>query len=184
MLNNSQYWKILGYLTLLGTDYNFLYNICIMYSFVTCFMHSCHLSSTWGFPCGSAGKESTCNVGDPGLISGLGRSSGEGKGSTLVLWPGEFHGLYGPWDCKESDTTEQPSHSSPTYKGQSYCVTRQKEKRMISPKRILLGNEDVYRERKKVTISWNAYDIWPPITGSGDPQNPFGRDHPFLFTWD
>jgi len=32
------------------------------------------------FPCGSAGKESTCNVGDLGSISGLGRSSGEGKG--------------------------------------------------------------------------------------------------------
>ena len=30
-----------------------------------------------GFPGGSAGKESTCNAGDPGLISGLGRSPGE-----------------------------------------------------------------------------------------------------------
>ena len=28
----------------------------------------------------SAGKESTCNVGDLGLIPGLGRSPGEGKG--------------------------------------------------------------------------------------------------------
>ena len=33
-----------------------------------------------GFPCGSAGKESTCNAGDLGLILGLGRSPGEGKG--------------------------------------------------------------------------------------------------------
>ena len=32
------------------------------------------------FPCGLAGKESTCNVGDLGSISGLRRSSGEGKG--------------------------------------------------------------------------------------------------------
>ena len=32
------------------------------------------------FPCGSAGKESTCKVGDLGLIPGLGRSPGEGKG--------------------------------------------------------------------------------------------------------
>ena len=30
------------------------------------------------FPCNSAGKESTCNAGDPGLIPGLGRSAGEG----------------------------------------------------------------------------------------------------------
>ena len=36
-----------------------------------------------GFPCGSAGKESTCNVGDLGLIPGLGRSAGEGKGHPL-----------------------------------------------------------------------------------------------------
>ena len=28
---------------------------------------------------------------------------------TLVLWPGEFHGLYSPYDRKESDTTEQLS---------------------------------------------------------------------------
>ena len=29
-----------------------------------------------GFPGGSAGKESTCNVGDPGSIPGLGRWEG------------------------------------------------------------------------------------------------------------
>ena len=33
-----------------------------------------------GFPCGSVGKESACNAGDPGSIPGLGRSSGEGIG--------------------------------------------------------------------------------------------------------
>ena len=26
-----------------------------------------------------------------------------------VFWPGEFHGLYRPWGCKESDTTERLS---------------------------------------------------------------------------
>ena len=36
-----------------------------------------------GSPCGSAGKESACNVGDLGLIPGLGRSPGEGKGNPL-----------------------------------------------------------------------------------------------------
>ena len=29
-------------------------------------------------PCGSAGKESACNAGDPGSIHGLGRSPGDG----------------------------------------------------------------------------------------------------------
>ena len=36
-----------------------------------------------GFPCGSAGKESACTVGDLGSIPGLGRSSGERKGYPL-----------------------------------------------------------------------------------------------------
>ena len=36
-----------------------------------------------GFPCGSAGKESAHNEGDLGLVPGLGRSPGEGKGSLL-----------------------------------------------------------------------------------------------------
>ena len=90
-----------------------------------------------GFPGNSAGKKKfTCNAEDPGSIPGLGRSSGEGIGYPLqcswaslvaqlvknlpamwetwvrslgweVFWPGEFHGLYSPWGCKESDTTER-----------------------------------------------------------------------------
>ena len=40
-----------------------------------------------GFPANSAGKESTCNAGDPSLIPGSGRSTGEGKGYLLkVSW--------------------------------------------------------------------------------------------------
>ena len=35
------------------------------------------------FPCGSAGKESTCNAGDLGSIPGLGRSPGEGNDNPL-----------------------------------------------------------------------------------------------------
>ena len=38
---------------------------------------------TMGFPVGSDGKESACNAGDPGLIPGSGRSSGEWTGSPL-----------------------------------------------------------------------------------------------------
>ena len=104
-----------------------------------------------GFPGSSAGRESTCNAGDPSSIPGSGRSTGEGIDyphqylwaflvaqrvknlpamwatgfdpwigkipwrrewlPTPVFWPGEFHGQrrlegYGPWGCKEADTTE------------------------------------------------------------------------------
>ena len=43
----------------------------------------CQTSQMKGFPSGSASKESVCNVGDLGLIPGLGRSPGEGKGYPL-----------------------------------------------------------------------------------------------------
>ena len=45
------------------------------------------------FPDGSASKESIYNVGNLGLIPGLGRSPGEGKEGqpTPVFWSGEFH---------------------------------------------------------------------------------------------
>ena len=36
-----------------------------------------------GFPGSSAGRESACNVGDPGSTPGLGRSPGGGKGHPL-----------------------------------------------------------------------------------------------------
>ena len=40
-----------------------------------------------GFPGGSDGKETACNVGDLGLIPGLGRSPGEGNvHSTILAW--------------------------------------------------------------------------------------------------
>ena len=42
-----------------------------------------NLCQTWGFPGGSEGKESACNVGDLDSITGLGRSPGEGNGYPL-----------------------------------------------------------------------------------------------------
>ena len=62
------------------------------------------INTLLGFPYGSAGKESTCNVGDLGSIPGLGRSPGEGKG-----YPLQYSGLESPWGRKESDTTERLS---------------------------------------------------------------------------
>ena len=68
----------------------FIYYACLGIGASTCFLrtfiHSAnieHLLSVWGFPGGSDGKESACNIGDPGLIPGLGRSTGEGHGNPL-----------------------------------------------------------------------------------------------------
>ena len=47
-----------------------------------------------GFPGGSAGKESTYNAGDLGLIPGLERSPGEGND-----YPLQYFGLENSMDC-------------------------------------------------------------------------------------
>ena len=64
-----------------------------------------------GFPCDSAGKESTRNVGDLGSIPGLGRSLGNGKGYPLQYSGLENSMIFSPWGRKESDTTERLSLS-------------------------------------------------------------------------
>ena len=69
------------------------------------------------FPGSSAGKESACNVGDLGLIPGLGRSPGGGHGNPLWYSCLENpHGRrslvgYSPWGHQELDTTEQLSRA-------------------------------------------------------------------------
>ena len=56
--------------------------------------HILYGQSVKGFLFGSAGKESTGNAGDLGLIPGLGRSPGEGKG-----YPLQYSGQENSMDC-------------------------------------------------------------------------------------
>ena len=73
-----------------------------------------------GLPGGSEGKEFAYNAGDAGSVPGSGRSLRKelekemATCSSILAWripwteePGEG---YSPWDCKESDTTEQLTH--------------------------------------------------------------------------
>ena len=61
-----------------------------------------------GFPCGSDGKESACNAGDPRSIPGLrGSWVGRKRQPTLVFlpgqvrgaWPVTVHGVASCWIC-------------------------------------------------------------------------------------
>ena len=61
---------------------------------ILCYKEEVKNSIPLGFPCGSAGKESTCNVGDLGSIPGLGRFPGEGKG-----YPLQYSCLENSMDC-------------------------------------------------------------------------------------
>ena len=58
-----------------------------------------------GLPDSPVGKESACNAGDLGSITGLGRSPGKGKGYPLQYSVLE-NSMDCPWGRKESDTTE------------------------------------------------------------------------------
>ena len=49
---------------------------------------------TYSFPGSSAGKESTCNVGNLGMIPELGKFPGEGKG-----YPLQYSGRENSMDC-------------------------------------------------------------------------------------
>jgi len=83
-----------------------------------------------GFPGGSDGKASACNVGHPGLIPGSGRSP------TRVLLPGKFHGQrslagYSLWGRKESDMTKRLhflfflSYNQPAQELTTICYQRE-----------------------------------------------------------
>ena len=58
-------------------------------------------------PCGSAGKESACNVGDLGSIPGLGRSPREGKD-----YPIQYSGLENYMNCKIHQVTKSRTQLS------------------------------------------------------------------------
>ena len=73
------------------------------------------ISYTVGFPGGSDGKKSACNVGDLGMIPRLGRPPGGGHSNPLQdSCPENPHGRRSLEGCcprghKESDTTERLS---------------------------------------------------------------------------
>ena len=86
-----------------------------MWNFLNSHDFKYHLGYLLGFPGGSDGKESTCNVGDLGLIPGLRRSPGGGHVNPLhyscLENSHEKKSLegYSPWGRKELDTAEQLS---------------------------------------------------------------------------
>ena len=60
-----------------------------------------------GFPGGSAGKESACNVGGLGSIAGLGSSPGEGHGNPLQYSCLENPMDRGVWQAKSMGLQSQ-----------------------------------------------------------------------------
>ena len=79
-------------------------------------MHQSNVPKSPGKPGDSDGKDSACNLGDPGSIPGSGRSLGEGNGNPLQYscldnsmgrgaWCATVHGV------TESDMTNTRNHT-------------------------------------------------------------------------
>ena len=78
-----------------------------------------------GFPCGSAGKEPTCNAGDLGLMPGLGRSPREEKG-----YPLQYSGLENSTDSivhEVANSQTQLSDFHFTYADDTTLITGNEE---------------------------------------------------------
>ena len=73
--------------------YNTIYVYVCVYIYVCVCMCIHYICVYLGFPGGSVDKESACNVGHLGLISGLGRSTGKGNG-----YPLQYSGLKNSMD--------------------------------------------------------------------------------------
>ena len=90
-----------------------LYNVVLVVIFILTYLKA--VISFLGFPAGSVGKESACNVGDLGSIPRLGRSPRGGNGKPLQYSclenPHEQRSLvgYSLQGLKELDTTERLS---------------------------------------------------------------------------
>ena len=87
-----------------------------------------------GFPGGSDGKTSACNVGGPRFDPWVGKIPWTRKWQpTPVLLPGKFHGErnlvgYSPWGHKESDMTEQLQFSlKPGLEPSSHMLTEKRK---------------------------------------------------------
>ena len=67
-----------------------------------------------GFPCGSAGKESTCNSGDLGSIPGEPPEKGKPTYSSILAWriPWTINGNPLQYSCLENPKNEEAWHAT------------------------------------------------------------------------
>ena len=103
-----------------------------------------------GFTCDSAGKEYVCNVEDLGLIPGLGRSPGEGKG-----YPLQYSGLENSMNSmkRQKDRTlkdELPRSVSAQYATGDQWRNNSRKNEEMEPKQNQYPAVDVTGDRSKV----------------------------------
>ena len=120
----------------------------------------------WGFPCGSASQESTCNAGNLGLIPGSGRSPGGGNGNPLQYFYLENLIDWGAWRAIVHRVKKSRTQLSNWAQG-TLCIiftTFLEIESDFEIKRCLL----VQRKKKQVLAAWlcltlcDSMDCSPP----------------------
>ena len=117
----------------------------------------------------SVPKESTCNAGDPGLIPGLGRSPGEGKGYSL-----EYSGLENSMDCMVHGVTKSWTRLSYFYFHWLYNLNTEQNLNM------LLGTSLVAQTVKPLPARRKT---WVQALGQEDPLEKEMAPHSSTLAW-
>ena len=115
------------------------------------------------FPCGSAGKESSCNTRDMGSVPGLGRSPGERKG-----YPLQYSGLENSMDCIGHRVTK-------SWILQYYClenpINGMKRQNSVTPK------DEIPRS---VDAQYATGDEWRNNSRKNEEIEPKQKQHPVV----
>ena len=99
-----------------------------------------------GFPGGSDGKESACNVGDPCSIPGLGRSPGEGNGYPLQ------------YSCLEN-FVDRGAWQAAVHGAAELGTTKQLKRRQWHPTPVLLPGKSHGRRSLVGCIPWGHEEL-------------------------
>ena len=102
-----------------------------------------------GFLCGSAGEESICNAGDLGLIPGLGRSPGGGKGHPL-----QYSGLENSMELHSPRGHKRVRHNWVTFNHHEGLGSGYKYLSLISR----CGNWDTETLSTQLKVTWAVSD--------------------------
>ena len=133
------------------------------------------------FPGGSAGKEFACNVGDLGLIPGLGRSSGGWKG-----YPLKYSGLKNSMDstvCR----SQRVGHDWATFTSVQFSSVVQSCPTLCIPMDCSTPGLPVHHQFPKLTqthVHWVSDAIQPshPLSSPSPPAFNLSQ-HQGLFKW-
>ena len=111
-------WNICRYTPSFLTRFIIIPPVCILFNSLIIYLFHYSINIYWGhsmhkgFPGGSAGKESACNAGDLGLISGSWRSPGERNGNPFQYSCLEISMDSGAWQAMVQGVTKSQTRLS------------------------------------------------------------------------